>query len=298
MIVENIKKLVGNTPLFKLSENDNEIYVKLEKFNPAGSVKDRAVLNMLEDMETKHELNKGDVLIEATSGNTGIALALMGKVMGYEVIIIMPESMSVERQQLIKAYGATLILTSASLGMNGSITMMEELMAKNPHYKAIRQFDNPANNLAHYLYTSNEIIKEVPQFDYFISGIGTGATLCGCGKRFKEYDDKIKVIGVEPLSSPLITSGGAGAHKIQGIGANFIPKNYQPEYVDEVMCISDDEAYHYARLFMQQSGILVGISSGANIAAAFKLASNHQHRRIVTIAPDGGEKYLAGGLYD
>lgn len=296
MRYRNAKEMIGNTPVFVLEENGSNVYIKLEKYNPAGSIKDRAVLGMLEDAMREGKIQEGDLLIEATSGNTGIALAMLGAVLQIPVVIIMPETMSEERRALIKAYGAELVLTEGTTGMQGSIDKMEELMKENSHYKTLRQFTNPANPNYHYQTTGQEILKDVPEVEVFVAGIGTGGTLSGIGRALKEKNADIRVIGVEPASSPLITEGKAGSHKIQGIGANFIPSNLVREYVDEYMTITNEEAMSEAVAFARQTGILVGISAGANIAAAKKLATKYTH--IVTVAPDGGEKYISGGLYD
>ena len=296
MRYRNAKEMIGNTPVFVLEENRSNVYIKLEKYNPAGSIKDRAVLGMLEDAMREGKIQEGDLLIEATSGNTGIALAMLGAVLQIPVVIIMPETMSEERRALIKAYGAELVLTEGTKGMQGSIDKMEEFMKENSHYKTLGQFTNPANPNYHYQTTGQEILKDVPEVEVFVAGIGTGGTLSGIGRALKEKNADIRVIGVEPASSPLITEGKAGSHKIQGIGANFIPSNLVREYVDEYMTITNEEAMSEAVAFARQTGILVGISAGANIAAAKKLATKYIH--IVTVAPDGGEKYISGGLYD
>ncbi|MBE6113515.1 MAG: cysteine synthase A [Erysipelotrichaceae bacterium] len=296
MIYKNAKEMIGNTPVYLLEENGSHIYIKLEKYNPAGSIKDRAVLGMLEDALRQGTLHATDTLIEATSGNTGIALAMLGAVLQIPVVIVMPETMSLERRSLIKAYGAELVLTEGTKGMQGSIDKMEELMRENSHYKTLGQFTNPANPEYHYQTTGQEILQDIPEVEVFVAGIGTGGTLSGVGKALKQKNKDIKVIGVEPASSPLITKNTTGPHKIQGIGANFIPENLIREYVDAYMTITNEEAMAEAVAFARKTGILVGISSGSNIAAAKKLTDQYTH--IVTVAPDGGEKYISGGLYD
>ena len=282
--------MIGNTPLYQWKEN---IYVKLEKYNPAGSIKDRAVLYMLQAAINDKKINKDSVLVEATSGNTGIALALMGSLFQIPVIIIMPESMSEERRQLVKAYGAQLILTDKTLGMQGSIDCMNELLAKHSNYVSLNQFDNPANIEAHYRSTGVELIKEVPDMDMFVACVGTGGTFSGIAKALKEYNPKIRTIAGEPSASPVLSTNQASSHGIQGIGANFVPTNFIREYADDIMGVSDEDAMKECISFGRETGILVGISSGANLALAKRLASYYPDKKIVTVAPDGGEKYLS-----
>ncbi|MGL4911037.1 MAG: cysteine synthase A [Romboutsia sp.] len=298
MINQNILKMIGNTPMIKLNNiGDSNIYVKLEKYNPGGSVKDRAVYFMLEGLEERKILKKGDVLVEATSGNTGIALAMIGKLKGYEVMIVMPETMSVERRELMKAYGAKLILTDGSLGMNGSIDKAKELLDKNPNYKSLNQFDNEDNKNGHYKTTGVEILEQVKDVDIFVCGVGTGGTLSGVSKYLKEKNPNIKIVALEPSKSATISKNESGPHKIQGIGAGFIPKNYDDSLVDIVMTIEDEEAFEGVRLMADKEGILVGISSGANIMGALKIASLYPNKNIVTIAPDGIEKYISMEIF-
>ncbi len=293
---KNVIELIGNTPLVNLEKIDKNVYVKLENKNPGGSIKDRAVLGMILGAEEKGLLKAGDRIVEATSGNTGIATAMIGKSRGYQVTIIMPESMSVERRSLIKAYGAELILTEAAKGMQGSIDKMQELLASG-EYKSLGQFDNKDNPDYHYKTTGPEIYDELKDVDIFVAGIGTGGTVSGIGSYLKDQNNQIKVYGVEPKSSPLITRGQAGPHKIQGIGANFIPKNYFADLVDEVILITDDEAFEMVRQVANNEGILIGISAGANIAAAKKLAERFPGKKIVTVAPDGADKYMSMGIF-
>lgn len=281
---------IGNTPLYQWKEN---IYVKLEKYNPAGSIKDRAVLYMLQEAIESKKINENSVLVEATSGNTGIALALMGSLYQIPVKIIMPESMSEERRQLVKAYGAELILTPKETGMQGSIDCMNALLAEHPNYVSLNQFDNAANIEAHYRTTGVEIIKEVPDLDAFVACVGTGGTFSGIAKALKEYNPKIHTVAGEPLSSPVLSTQKAGAHRIQGIGANFVPNNFLREYADDIMMVSDEEAIAECIRFGRETGILVGISSGANLALAKRLAAYYPDYKVVTVAPDGGEKYLS-----
>lgn len=293
---KNVIELIGNTPLVNLEKIDKNVYVKLENKNPGGSIKDRAVLGMILGAEEKGLLKAGDRIVEATSGNTGIATAMIGKSRGYQVTIIMPESMSVERRSLIKAYGAELILTEAAKGMQGSIDKMQELLASG-EYKSLGQFDNKDNPDYHYKTTGPEIYDELKDVDIFVAGIGTGGTVSGIGSYLKDQNTQIKVYGVEPKSSPLITKGQAGPHKIQGIGANFIPKNYFADIVDEVILITDDEAFEMVRQVANNEGILIGISAGANIAAAKKLAEKFPGKKVVTVAPDGADKYMSMGIF-
>ena len=293
---KNVIELIGNTPLVNLEKIDKNVYVKLENKNPGGSIKDRAVLGMILGAEEKGLLKAGDRIVEATSGNTGIATAMIGKSRGYQVTIIMPESMSVERRSLIKAYGAELILTEAAKGMQGSIDKMNELLATGD-YKSLGQFDNRDNPDYHYKTTGPEIYSELKDVDIFVAGIGTGGTVSGIGSYLKDQNPEVKVYGVEPETSPLITRGQAGPHKIQGIGANFIPKNYFADIVDDLILISDDEAYEMVRQVANDEGILIGISAGANIAAAKKLAEKFPGKKVVTVAPDGADKYMSMGIF-
>ena len=298
MINNNVLDMIGNTPMIKLNNIGNSnLYVKLEKYNPAGSIKDRAVYYMVENLEKNELLKKGDVLVEATSGNTGIALSMIGSLKGYKVIIVMPETMSVERRTLMKAYGAELILTDGSLGMKGSIEMMNKLLSENTNYISLKQFDNEYNPLAHYETTGVEMYSQVKDIDIFVCGVGTGGTISGVGKYLKEQNPNIKVVAVEPEGSPVISKNKKGSHKIQGIGAGFIPKNYNENVVDEVMTITDEESYKGVRIMAQKEGILVGISSGANIYAALKLCEMYPDKKIVTVAPDGIDKYMSMGIF-
>ena len=298
MINNNVLDMIGNTPMIKLNNIGNSnIYVKLEKYNPAGSIKDRAVYYMVENLEKNGLLKKGDVLVEATSGNTGIALSMIGSLKGYKVIIVMPETMSVERRTLMKAYGAKFILTDGSLGMKGSIEMMNKLLSENTNYISLKQFENEYNPLAHYETTGVEIYNQVKDIDIFVCGVGTGGTISGVGKYLKEQNPNIRVVAVEPEGSPVISKNKKGSHKIQGIGAGFIPKNYNENVVDEVMTITDEESYKGVRIMAQKEGILVGISSGANIYAALKLCEMYPDKKIVTVAPDGIDKYMSMGIF-
>ena len=284
-------KLIGNTPMYHI-ENTN-IYVKLEKFNAGGSIKDRAVMGMLQHAMETGEIKKDSVMVEATSGNTGIALAMLGAVYHLPVIIIMPETMSQERRQMIKAYGAQLILTEGKLGMQGSMDEMERLKKEHANYVSLSQFDNPYNPQIHYETTGVEILKQVPDIDIFVATIGTGGTFSGIARRLKEEKDTIRCVAGEPEYSAVLSGHEPGAHKIQGIGANFIPKNFDETVCDDIMLISDEDALKETVDFAKTTGILVGISSGANIALAKRLAGYYPNKKIVTVAPDGGEKYLS-----
>ena len=290
-IMKETIKLIGNTPLYHV-ENTN-VYVKLEKYNIGGSVKDRAVLGMLEKAMERKEITSDTVLVEATSGNTGVALAMLGAVYHIPVIIIMPETMSMERRQLIKAYGATLVLTPGSKGMKGAMEEMERLLNEHSNYRCLSQFDNPDNPNMHYETTGKEILEQLPDVDIFVAGIGTGGTFTGVSKRLKEHNPDILCIAGEPEKSAILSGREAGPHKIQGIGANFVPANFNRELADDILLISDQEAIFETVRFAKETGILVGISSGANIALAKRLSLRYPGKKIVTIAPDGGEKYLS-----
>ncbi len=302
MIYNNVIELVGNTPLLKVNsfneENAGELYVKLEKWNPGGSVKDRAALGMIEKAEKDGLLKPGTTIVEPTSGNTGIGLALIGRLKGYKVIIIMPETMSKERRDLIKAYGAELILTEGSKGMKGAIEKALEYGEK-PGYFIPQQFENNANSLKHYETTGEEIYNDLNDVDYVVAGVGSGGTITGVAKKLKEKSAKVKAIAVEPASSAVISGEKPGAHKIQGIGAGFIPGVYKAEYVDEVFKVTDEDAIRTAKEFSEKEGVLVGISSGAAIYAAMEIARREgKGSKVVAVAPDGGEKYISMGIYD
>ena len=302
MIYNGILELVGKTPVLKVNslvdENSAEVYVKLEKFNPGGSVKDRAALGMIEKAEKEGLLKPGVTIVEPTSGNTGIGLAMIGKLKGYKVIIIMPETMSKERRDLIKAYGAELVLTEGSKGMKGAIEKALEY-EKQGGYFIPQQFENIANPEKHYATTAEEIFEDINDLDYFISGVGTGGTVTGVGKNLKEKISGLKVVAVEPSKSPVLSGGNPGPHKIQGIGAGFIPGNYDSSIIDEVVQVTDEDAFKTAKDFAAQEGVLIGISSGAAVFAAIELAKKvGKGKKILAIAPDGGEKYISMGLYD
>ena len=281
-----------------VDENCADVYVKLEKFNPGGSVKDRAALGMIEKAEKEGILKEGSVIVEPTSGNTGIGLAMIGRLKGYKVVIVMPETMSKERRDLIKAYGAELVLTEGSKGMKGAIEKANELV-KNKGYFMPQQFENIANPEKHYETTADEIFNDINDLDVFVAGVGTGGTATGVGKRLKEKINGIQVVAVEPSNSQVIAGKKPGAHKIQGIGAGFIPQNYKAEYVDNVVPVTDEDAIRTAVEFAKKEGILVGISSGAAIYTAIEIAKKlGKGKKVLALSPDGGEKYISMGIYD
>lgn len=302
MIYQNIVELVGNTPILKVNNltNDNcgDVYVKLEKSNPGGSVKDRAALGMIEQAEKDGILRPGVTIVEPTSGNTGIGLAMIGRLKGYKVIIIMPENMSKERIQLIKAYGAELVLTDARRGMKGAIDKALEYEKKGGYFIP-QQFENYANAQKHYETTAEEIYNDISDLDYVVVGVGSGGTITGIGKKLKEKIPTVQVVAIEPASSAVISGGKPGAHKIQGIGAGFVPSVYDPEVVDEVFQVEDKDALEVTKECALKEGVLVGISSGAAIFAAIEIAKKvGKGKKILAIAPDGGEKYISMGVYD
>ncbi|CUO10436.1 cysteine synthase A [Clostridium sp. NSJ-49] len=302
MIYNSMLDLIGKTPILKLNnmvgENSADVYVKLEKFNPGGSVKDRAALGMIEKAEELGILKEGSTIIEPTSGNTGIAIAMIGRVKGYKVIIVMPETMSKERRDLIKAYGAELILTEGAKGMKGAIAKATELV-DNYGYFMPQQFENIANPNKHYETTADEILEDIKDLDAFVAGVGTGGTITGVAKKLKENIKTLKVVAVEPEKSQVLAGKGPGAHKIQGIGAGFIPSIYKGEYVDEIIPVSDQDAINTAVEFARKEGILIGISSGAALFAALQVAKKlGKGKKVLAIAPDGGEKYISMGIYE
>ena len=284
-------KFVGNTPIYQL-DNTN-IFVKLEKYNLGGSVKDRAVLGMLEEAKRQGKVNEDTIIVEPTSGNTGIAVAILASILGLKAVIIMPESMSLERRTLIKAYGAQLILTPKELGIKGSIELAEKLRGKYPNAISLSQFDNPANPAYHHKTTGKEILEQVPDIDIFVAGVGTGGTFSGVAKYLKENKPGVLAVALEPEESPAISKGHGGVHKIQGIGTGFVPENFDKELMDEVYTVSSEEAIEATKDFVRTTGIGVGISSGAAIAGAKKVAAKYPDKKIVTILPDGVDKYLS-----
>ncbi len=306
-IFQSVTELIGNTPLIALKKLEQaydlkaNLFAKVEFFNPGGSVKDRAAKKMLEDAEQKGLLKKGATIIEPTSGNTGIGLALMAAVKGYRMVIVMPHSMSKERRLAMSAYGAELVLTEGAKGMAGAVEKAEQLAKEIPNSFLPKQFENKANALAHYETTAPEIWEATNgNIDAFVAGIGTGGTISGVGRYLKEKNQAIQVIGVEPASSPLLTEGKSGSHKIQGIGANFVPAVLQREYCDTIKPITDAQAFDMARQIVKTEGILVGISSGAALAAAVDLAKQEQYagKNIVVLLPDTGERYFSTTLFE
>ena len=305
-IAKQLTDLVGNTPLLELSNYNKakglkaRLIVKLESFNPAGSVKDRVALAMIEDAEASGLLNPGATIIEPTSGNTGIGLAFVAAAKGYKLILTMPDTMSVERRNLLKALGAELVLTPGANGMKGAIVRAEELKAATPGAVILQQFGNPANPAMHERTTGQEIWRDTEGVvDIFVAGVGTGGTVSGVGAALKKHNPGVKVVAVEPTDSPVLSGGAPGAHKIQGIGAGFVPKNYNPAVVDEILQVTNDDAIRAGRELAKLEGLLVGISSGAAVSAATRLAllPENAGKTIVALLPDTGERYLSTLLY-
>ena len=305
-IARNLTELIGNTPLLQLSnysENKNlqaNIIVKIEAFNPAGCVKERIALSMIEDAEEKGILKPGVEIIEPTSGNTGIGLAMVAAIKGYKLTLTMPETMSVERRNLLKAFGANIVLTPGATGMKGAIQRALELQTEKPGSFIPQQFDNPSNPEIHRTTTGEEIWRDTDgQVDIFVAGVGTGGTVSGVGQALKAHNPKVKIVAVEPSDSPVLSGGNPGPHKIQGIGAGFIPKYYNPSVVDEIIQVTNDNAILTARQLAQQEGLLVGISSGAAVYAATELSLRPENKglNIVALLPDTGERYLSTLLY-
>ena len=305
-IAKQLTDLVGNTPLMELSNYNKSkglkarLIVKLESFNPAGSVKDRVALAMIEDAEASGLLKPGATIIEPTSGNTGIGLAFVAAAKGYKLILTMPDTMSVERRNLLKALGAELVLTPGANGMKGAIARAEKLKAATPGAVILQQFDNPANPAMHERTTGQEIWRDTEGVvDIFVAGVGTGGTVSGVGAALKKHNPAVKVVAVEPTDSPVLSGGAPGAHKIQGIGAGFVPKNYNPAVVDEILQVTNDDAIRAGRELAKLEGLLVGISSGAAVSAATRLAllPENAGKTIVALLPDTGERYLSTLLY-
>ena len=302
--VNSILDLIGCTPVVQLGrmvdEQGARVLVKLESFNPAGSIKDRVALQMVESAEKSGKLKPGGVIVEPSSGNTGIGLAMVAAARGYKLIIVMPETMSVERQKLIRGFGSELVLTPGEEGMSGAVKKAEEIIKEHPDYFLPQQFENPDNPEAHRLTTALEIIEQVGEdLAAFVCGVGTGGTLSGIGSVLKEKLPGTKVIAVEPAGSPVLSGGSKGAHDIQGIGAGFIPVVLDQDLIDEVIRVEDDDAYATARRMMKEEGILAGISSGAAVFAALKVAAKlPPEKAVLAIAPDTGERYLSTSLFD
>lgn len=305
-IYNNLISLIGNTPLMevaRLSQEENlkaRLLVKLECFNPGGSVKDRAALSMIEAAERDGTLVPGATIIEPTSGNTGIGLAWIASVKGYRVVLTMPETMSLERRRLLQALGAELVLTPGGEGMSGAIRKAEEIRGNTPGAMILQQFDNPANPQAHLETTAEEIWRDTDGcVDIFVAGVGTGGTLCGTAKGLKSHNPVMTIVGVEPSDSAVLSGGQAGQHGLQGIGAGFVPKNYDAKVVDMIVRVTDDEAIRASRLLTKTEGVMVGISSGAALHAAIQLAKDdaNEGKTIVVLLPDTGERYMSTALY-
>ncbi len=303
-VYKSANELIGNTPLLELTATEKvkgfsaKVLAKLEFFNPAGSAKDRVALSMIEDAEKRGLLTEGSVIIEPTSGNTGIGLACVAASRGYKTIIVMPDSMSVERQTLMKAYGAEVVLTPGKLGMQGAIDKAEQLAKEIPGSFIPDQFGNPANAYAHRTTTGPEIWKDTKgQIDIFVAGVGTGGTITGVGEFLKEKNPNIQVVAIEPAGSPLLSGGQAGPHGLQGIGANFVPKVLNTEIYDRVIPVTEEQAFEAARFLGKTEGILVGISSGAALHGAYLLAEENPGKTIVVFLPDTGDRYLSTDLY-
>lgn len=306
MIARNLIDLVGRTPLMELVAYSRlhgltcPLVAKLEMFNPSGSVKARTALAMIEDAEARGLLRPGATLIEPTSGNTGIGLAMVATIKGYRLVLTMPETMSLERRNLLKALGAEIVLTPGAEGMAGSIAKAEALRDATPGSVILQQFDNPANAAVHERTTGEEVWTDTDgQVDVFVAGVGTGGTVSGVARALKKHNAAVRVVAVEPASSPVLSGGKAGPHRLQGIGANFVPGNYDASVIDEVLSVADDDAFRAARELAATEGLLAGISSGAALHAACTLASRSdlQGKRIVVLLPDTGERYLSAGLY-
>ena len=302
MAYKNVLELIGHTPEVKINRLFGEkanVFIKLERLNPGGSIKDRIALAMIEDAEAKGILKKDTVIVEPTSGNTGVGLALVAAVKGYKLIVVMPESMSIERRRLVAAYGAEVVLTPKEKGTGGAVAKALELAAEHPNYWVPQQFQNPANPAVHEATTAQEILQSFPEgVDYFVTGVGTGGHISGISKVLKQHFPNLKTVAVEPDQSAVLSGGKPGPHALQGLGTGFIPDNYNPTVVDEVIAISKEEAYDYARRLAKQEGILAGISAGATLAAVAKVLEKHPNARILTVNYDTGERYWSvEGLY-
>ena len=302
---KSVGDIIGKTPILELVNMEKEnslssrIFAKLEMLNPAGSAKDRVAKNILDKAEKEGKIKAGGTIIESTSGNTGIGLASVGVSRGYNVIIVMPSTMSRERIQIMEAYGARVVLSDGSLGMLGANAMAEKIARETPNSFIAAQFENMANPEAHYLTTGPEIYDDMDgQIDYLVCAVGTGGTISGVGKYLKEKNKNIKIVAVEPKNSPLLSGGVAGAHKIQGIGANFVPSTLDTEIYDEIITVSDEEAYEYTAKISKCEGVLVGISSGCALCAAMEIAKREKDKNIVVIFPDIGTRYLSNGIWN
>ena len=303
MLYENLLDVIGNTPIVKINnifdtDSHADVYLKLENFNPGGSVKDRAALGIIKKAEEEGKLKPGSTIIEPTSGNMGISLAFIGSLKGYKTIIVMPDTMSIERRNILKALNAELILTDGARGMKGAIEKAESLASKNKNYFMPEQFSNPANVEAHYETTGEEILRDLPDVDVFIAGVGSGGTLSGVGRRLKEHSLDIQVVAVEPLTSAVISGEKPGKHQIQGLGAGFIPDTLDMKVIDRIIPVSDNKAFEFVKLIARKCGLFLGVSTGANVAAAYEIAKNMEKgKKVLTIASDTGEKYLSLNIY-
>jgi len=300
-LFNSIADSIGNTPLVRLNRiapKGNTVYVKVEGGNPGGSIKDRAVLSMINDAEARGKLKAGGTLIEPTSGNTGIAIAMIAAVRGYRAVMVMPDTMSAERMAYMKAYGADLVLTPGKEGMKGAVEKAEELRDNTPNSVILGQFDNPANILAHRTGTGREILADLPDVDYVVAGFGTGGTISGIAWALKDAGSDAVAVAVEPAESPLVSGGSAGPHKIQGIGANFIPDDLDRSVVKHIVPVKGDDAIAMTKRLAREEGIFAGISSGANVFEALELAEKHPGSKIVAILPDSGGKYISTGIYN
>jgi cysteine synthase A len=302
-VANNVLELIGQTPLVKLNrivgKSDADIFLKLEFFNPGGSVKDRIALSMIEEAEKRGELKPGSTIVEPTSGNTGIGLAMVAAAKGYRAVLVMPDTMSLERRNLLKAYGAELVLTPGAEGMRGAIKKAEEILAENPDYFMPQQFNNPDNVKIHLETTALEVVEQAGgEIDAFVAGVGTGGTITGVGRVLKEKFPHVQVIAVEPTASPVLSGGSPGPHKIQGIGAGFVPQILDTNIYDEVIQNENEEAFEWARRLAREEGILVGISSGAATAAAIRVARRlGLGKKVIAVSPSNGERYLTTPLY-
>ena len=302
MLYDNILETIGNTPMVRLNsvapEGGAELYAKMESFNPSGSLKDRASVSMIRDAESKGLLKEGYAIVEPTSGNTGIGISMVAAVLGYKAKIIIPDSMTSERVRIVRSYGAEIIMTPGSEGMAGAVKKAEEIVAKGNAFMP-QQFNNHANVMAHYTGTAKEILHDLPDVNAVVAGIGTGGTVTGLGMGMRNFAPDVKVIGVEPYESPLLTEGRHGRHKIQGIGANFIPNILNREYIDEIVTVKDNEAIEMTKRLAKEEGILAGISAGASVSAAAEIAKRYgPGKKIVAMIADSGERYMSTGIYE
>ena len=299
-VFNDITETIGETPIVRLNKiapEGSKVYVKVERGNPGGSIKDRAVLSMIDDAEARGVLKKGGTIVEPTSGNTGIAIAMIAAVRGYNAVIVMPDTMSKERIQSMRAYGAEVVLTPGSEGLGGALKKADEIAAERNGW-VCGQFDNPMNAVAHRVGTGKEILRDLPDVDYVFAGFGTAGTACGLAMAFKDAGSKAKVIGIEPAESPLVSEGNAGPHKIQGIGANFIPKIFDANLISSIETVKGDDAIKTTVDMARKEGIFCGISSGAAVYAAIRMAQKEPEKVILAILPDGGEKYMSTGIFD